>query len=158
MINTKFSARSGLLLVLYDLLQCNGGIVATVHSGFFEEVVYGVRTELLEVLKGIDSVFDASNNNLAVVVNQPCLLLLSGVNPSGFVLVDVDPHTPLGHPSLMLWMEDFPNHTLSAYIWLIFTRTVTPLEIFRWFPQIVYTTRLCEANKCRIFKPFFLFI
>ena len=24
-------------------------------------------------------------------------------------------------------------------IWLIFTRTVAPLEIFRWFPQIVFT-------------------
>ena len=24
-------------------------------------------------------------------------------------------------------------------IWLIFTRTGTPLEIFRWFPQIVFT-------------------
>ena len=28
---------------------------------------------------------------------------------------------------------------ILEYIWLIFTRTVTPLEIFRWFPQIVFT-------------------
>ena len=28
-------------------------------------------------------------------------------------------------------------------IWLIFTRTVTPLEIFRWFPQIVFTLLTC---------------
>ena len=27
----------------------------------------------------------------------------------------------------------------SEDIWLIFTRTGTPLEIFRWFPQIVFT-------------------
>ena len=27
--------------------------------------------------------------------------------------------------------------------WLIFNRTVTPLEIFRWFPQIVFTLRPC---------------
>ena len=28
---------------------------------------------------------------------------------------------------------------VNECIWLIFTRTVTPLEIFRWFPQIVFT-------------------
>ena len=63
--------------------------------------------------------FDASNNNLAVVVNQPCLFHLSGDhahNHIGFDLVDVDPSTALGHRSLMRWMEDFPNPTLSASI------------------------------------------
>ena len=42
-----------------------------------------------------------------------------------------------------------PNRNISdntgpySTIWLIFTRTVTPLEIFRWFPQIVYTLLAC---------------
>ena len=27
--------------------------------------------------------------------------------------------------------------------WLIFTRTVTPFEIFRWFPQIMFTLLIC---------------
>ena len=41
----------------------------------------------------------------------------------------------LQQPGVSFYM--FP---LSAYnIWLIFTRTVTPLEIFRWFPQIAFT-------------------
>ena len=32
-------------------------------------------------------------------------------------------------------------HLMATHrtIWLIFTRTVTPLEKFRWFPQIVFT-------------------
>ena len=33
--------------------------------------------------------------------------------------------------------------SLIQAIWLIFTRTVTPLEIFRWFPQIVFTLLTC---------------
>ena len=33
-------------------------------------------------------------------------------------------------------------HSIS-FIWLIFTRTVTPLEISRWFPQIVFTLGTC---------------
>ena len=37
-------------------------------------------------------------------------------------------------------IDDIPT---SRSIWLIFTRTVTPLEIFRWFPQIVFTLRTC---------------
>ena len=31
----------------------------------------------------------------------------------------------------------------SGHIWLICTRMVTPLEICRWFPQIVFTLLTC---------------
>ena len=37
----------------------------------------------------------------------------------------------------------FLTGAAATYIWLIFTRTVTPLEIFRWFPQIVFTLLTC---------------
>ena len=112
MINTKIIARNGLFHVLNKLLQFNGRIVAGVHPGFLEVVVHGVRAELLEVLQGVDLVPDASNNNLVhtlqvhvVEVDQPCLFHPSGDhahNPIGFVLVDVDPRTALGHHSSML--------------------------------------------------------
>ena len=40
-------------------------------------------------------------------------------------------------------MMNITEFLSQEYIWLIFTRTVTPLEIFRWFPQIVFTLRTC---------------
>ena len=39
----------------------------------------------------------------------------------------------------LLAMVQNRDEPVRTYIWLIFTRTVTPLEIFRWFPQIVFT-------------------
>ena len=38
--------------------------------------------------------------------------------------------------------DNFQNYL--KLIWLIFTRTVTPLEIFRWFPQIVFLLTLFD--------------
>ena len=48
---------------------------------------------------------------------------------------------PNGH----IWTSTVPYGPVCSHevIWLIFTRTVTPLEIFRWFPQIVFTLLTC---------------
>ena len=43
----------------------------------------------------------------------------------------------------LLAMVQNRDEPVRTYIWLIFTRTVTPLVIFRWFPQIVFTLRTC---------------
>ena len=37
----------------------------------------------------------------------------------------------------------YPFTHYTILIWLIFTRTVTSLEIFRWFPQIVFILLTC---------------
>ena len=48
----------------------------------------------------------------------------------------------------MRYEQYFPKAFLSFVgvkqdIWLIFTRTVTPLEIFRWFPQTIFPLLTC---------------
>ena len=43
----------------------------------------------------------------------------------------------------LIYNSSYTIPRIQILIWLIFTRTVTPLEIFRWFPQIVFSLLPC---------------
>ena len=78
----------------------------------------------------LSSPWDPPETSLRTTLHHSCVRL-PGTPP----LYNTIAYYSLGHPCA---------HSLGhPCIWLIFTRTLTPLEIFRWFPQIVFTLLTC---------------
>ena len=75
------------------------------------------------------------------------LHLPSFFKQSGWVKPLIEDSPVICHQSASITQFYLDNifllHLSWNYIWLIFTRTVTPLEIFRRFPQIVFTLLTC---------------
>ena len=98
------------------LLHSNGGIVGAVHSVILEEPLHGVRAKVLQVVHGIDFMFNTSNSDLVdslrvnvEEVDEASLLHLPGhiaYLPIVLVLVDVDPRSTLGHLPPVPWVQD----------------------------------------------------